>query len=84
MKPASGMETYSTGMPARAQSTTFCEVAPLHLSGAVGQHENTASGRSRKDSAEPRAATSRSRITGKPSALKAPVITGFSQYNRLR
>jgi len=44
MKPDSGIEMYSTGIPARAQSIRFCEVTSLHLSGAVGQQEKIVSG----------------------------------------
>ncbi len=77
-KPASGIETSSTGTPARAQSITFWLVSTLHLRGAVGQQEKTHSGFSRSASAVPRTASCSSRITSNPPAPKAPVTTGFS------
>ncbi len=83
-KPVSGIEMNSTGMPARAQSTTFWLVTSLHLSGAVGQHEKIVSGAARSASAEPRTITCRSRITSKASTVKAPVTTGFTPWSRLR
>ncbi len=78
MKPESGMEMNSTGMPAAAQSTTFCDVISLHFSGAVGQQEKIVSGLARSSCSLPRTASCMSRITWKDSMVKAPVTTGFS------
>jgi hypothetical protein len=83
-KPVRGIETYSTGMPARAQSTTFCDVTSLHLRGAVGQQEKIVRGFARSASAEPRTATWRSRITANASTVKAPVTTGFAPRRSAR
>ncbi len=77
-KPESGIDTYSTGMPCVAQSTTFCEVTSLQRRGAVGQHENTAKGLAASSAWLPRTASWRSRMTAKASIVKAPVTTGFS------
>ena len=79
MKPDRGIEMNSTGMPHRAQSTTFCEVTSLHLMGEVGQHEKTVSGLALSSSADPRTASWRSRMMVNASIVKAPVTTGFSQ-----
>jgi hypothetical protein len=83
MKPASGIETNSTGIPARAQSTTFWLVTSLHAIGAVGQHEKTVRGFSRSAASLPRTMSCRSRMTANPSIVKAPVTTGFSPWSRL-
>ena len=64
-------------------STTFWDVTSLHLSGAVGQHENTASGLAFNASADPRTANWRSRIMVNASMVNAPVITGFSPNSKL-
>ena len=74
----------STGMPARAQSTTFWLVTSLQRSGAVGQQEKIVRGAARNAASVPRAITCRSRITSKASMVNAPVTTGFSPYSRLR
>ena len=84
VKPDSGIEMYSTGIAARAQSTRFWEVTSLHLSGLVGQQEKIVRGFAASSSAEPRTASWSSFMSPKASMVKAPVTTGFSQFMRPR
>jgi hypothetical protein len=53
-------------------------VTSLHLIGAVGQQEKTASGFSASACSVPRTATRRSFMTSNASIVNAPVTTGFS------
>ena len=84
MNPERGMEMYSIGMEALAQSTTFWLADSIHFRGGVGQAERMASGFAFNASAPPRTVSRRSWIVPKPELEKAPVTTGFSQKRRLR
>ena len=83
MKPVSGTGTISTGMPERAQSTRLRTPSSVQRSGEVGQQVKRAGGRAASASAVPRTVSRSSRMTAKPSIVKAPVTTALPQYSRL-
>ncbi len=75
--PASGIDTSSAGIPARAQSIRFWQVRSDHSSGGDGQTSNTAIGRAASASSPPATSASISFITHQVSVRKAPVTIGF-------
>ncbi len=75
--PASGIDTSSAGMPARAQSIRFWHVRSLQSSGGDGQTSNTAIGFAARAASPPAAAESICFITHHVSVRKAPVTIGL-------